>query len=389
MTDARVRREAETVARDAGCRVMVIALKRDDVARELLLNGVHLVEANVKKYDGKLKYRYVLSYLHFVVSCFYFCTKRYLQKKVDVVHIHNMPDFLVFSAIIPRLFGRNVILDIHDSMPETYAAKYTETSPILFWLLCLEERVSACFSNKVICVNHVQKNVLVNRGIPAAKILVLLNSPDPKIFRVNSGPRKTLKRSNGFKIVYHGTIARRLGVDIVVEAFARLTEIIPGIEFHIWSKSGDEIDSIERLSQMLGVHEKVHLLKGGMPLEELPEGLATMDLGVIGNRKDLATELMLPVKMLEYIAMGIPVVVPNLKTIEHYFNADMVSFYEAENVDSMADAIYALYKDEHKRLRQADTATGFLRQYGWQKHKFELVEWYCNLDRKGFRSAAN
>ena len=355
LTDARVRREAETVASDAGCQVTDVALKRQNAAREFDLNGIHVVEANVKKYDGRRKKRYLFSYLHFMICCFFICTQRFFQKKIDVVHIHNMPDVLVFSAIIPRLFNRPVILDIHDSMPETYAAKYGKMSPRLFRLFCLEERISTWLSTKVICVNHVQKKVLVGRGIPDSKILVLLNSPDPGIFakEFDSG-RQARKKSNGFKIIYHGTVARRLGVDLMVEAVARLRDRIPGIEFHVWNKSGDAIDSVAKLIHELGAADIVHLVKGGVPLEELPARLAEMDLGLIGNRRDIATELMLPVKMLEYIALGIPVVAPRLKAIEYYFNDKMLSFYEPENVESMADAIYKLYKDEKLQKRAGE-----------------------------------
>ena len=70
-----------------------------------------------------------------------------------------------------------------------------------------------------------------------------------------------------------------------------------------------------------------------------------MDIGVIGNRRTAAGDLMLPVKMLEYICLDIPVVVPRLKTIEHYFSDDMVAYYEPEDVESLANAIYRLYRE--------------------------------------------
>ena len=58
---------------------------------------------------------------------------------------------------------------------------------------------------------------------------------------------------------------------------------------------------------------------------------------------------MLPVKLLEYVSLGIPAVVPRLKTIEHYFSDDMVAYYEPEDVESLADAIYRLYREPERR----------------------------------------
>ncbi len=47
----------------------------------------------------------------------------YRARRYDVVHVHNMPDFLVFAAFWPRAFARKVVLDVHDLMPEAYCSK--------------------------------------------------------------------------------------------------------------------------------------------------------------------------------------------------------------------------------------------------------------------------
>jgi len=104
-----------------------------------------------------------------------------------------------------------------------------------------------------------------------------------------------------------------------------------------------------------------------------------MDLGIVGNRKNVATELMLPVKMLEYVALGIPVIVPRLKAIEYYFSDEMVCYFEPENIDSMASAILRLYKDKSLRKAQAEKAKAFVAQYGWEKHQADLINFYREI----------
>jgi glycosyltransferase involved in cell wall biosynthesis len=88
---------------------------------------------------------------------------------------------------------------------------------------------------------------------------------------------------------------------------------------------------------------------------------------------------MLPVKLLEYVALGIPVVAPRLKCIQHYFTGSMVSFFEPEDIDSMAVAILALYRDPERRHDQARQAKAFLERYGWEGHKQDLIRMYDNL----------
>ena len=41
-----------------------------------------------------------------------------------MIHVHSVPDFLVFAALVPKLLGARIILDIHDILPEFYASKF-------------------------------------------------------------------------------------------------------------------------------------------------------------------------------------------------------------------------------------------------------------------------
>ena len=50
-------------------------------------------------------------------------TRLHLKHAYDVIHVHNMPDFLVFSALFPKLLGAKVILEVQDVSPELMAAK--------------------------------------------------------------------------------------------------------------------------------------------------------------------------------------------------------------------------------------------------------------------------
>ena len=159
------------------------------------------------------------------------CTRRFLIGKVDLLHVHNMPDFLVFAAIIPRLFKKKLILDIHDSMPETYSAKFDRLISISFKILCMEESLSATLSHKVIYVNHVQKEILMSRRIPERINLVSMNIPDPKRFTITGRRSFHAQDQHTFKMIYQGTIAKRLGVDLVIKAVTVLKDILPHLEF--------------------------------------------------------------------------------------------------------------------------------------------------------------
>jgi glycosyltransferase involved in cell wall biosynthesis len=135
---------------------------------------------------------------------------------------------------------------------------------------------------------------------------------------------------------------------------------------------------IQDLGKSLGLGDKIHF-PGIVPVDKLIPILGGMDLGIIPNSRNIATELMLPVKMLECVALGIPVVAPRLKTISHYFTEDMVFFFEPDDIDSMAQAILAASSSREERARRAHEAKRFLEKYGWETHKSDFIEMYKSL----------
>jgi glycosyltransferase involved in cell wall biosynthesis len=289
-----------------------------------------------------------------------------------------MPNFLIFAAIFARICGKKLVLDIHDSVPETYTTKFNKgSSKILFRLLCYEEVVCCWLSHRIICVNHPQRDALVNRGINSAKIAVSLNVPDPKWCKTKEGIASDREESKKFKLVYHGTLVKRLGIDIAIQAVGKLVSKIPEIEFHIYG-GGDDVEEFIQLRDELQLQQIVHF-HGSFPLDELLPMIADMDLGIIGNRKSVATELMLPVKMLEYVALNIPVIVPRLKAVQYYFSDEMVNYFEPEDICSMASSILDLYQNRRKRERQMNLARRFLDQFGWEIHQRDFLNLYNSL----------
>jgi glycosyltransferase involved in cell wall biosynthesis len=380
--DARVRREAETVATLPEFEVRVLCLMEGRKPRTDKRNGVIIEELKLRKYSGKSQGGYLLSYAVFLMLAFVRVTSLFLRGNLDLVHVHNMPDLLVITSVIPRLFGKKLILDIHDTMPETYNATFSRDGKaplrhLIGHLLAMEEVLCCGLSHKVICVNEIQRLVVVKRGVRKSKTLVSMNVPDPTIFNYSDGPRLDVSLGVGFRVVYHGTISRRLSIDVALRALASLRGRIQGLEFFIIG-GGKDVEDLKRLSDSLGLTEVTKFL-GKKSLEQVAELLRSMDLGVVPSARNPATELMLPVKMLECIALGIPVVVPRLPAIEFYFSEDMVSYFQPGDWQSLASAILDMYQDSTKRRSKAMAAKRFLEEYGWDKHKWGLIRAYRGI----------
>jgi glycosyltransferase involved in cell wall biosynthesis len=370
--DGRVRLEAESLV-EWGHRVHFIVPKEGETARTYFSNGVLVQELNVIEYGGKSKLYYCFCYAMFLIRAFVTCSLLALREHVEVVHVHNMPNILVFSALFPRLLGCKIVLDVHDTMVETYQAKFGRPSALLLWLLRCEERLCCFIAYRVICVNHIQREVLLARGIAAEKIITVITMPKfislPR--SVDYGPDPS------FKMVNHGTMSWRLGNDLIIKAVARLVHEIPGFELHIIG-GGDNLQEMVKLSASLGVSHYVHFHRS-VPWHELAAKLAAMDVGIVANRVSSATELMLPLKLIDYVILGIPAIVPKLRTIQHYFTDEMVSYFEPEDIESIVAATLRLYREAPRRARQAQTARSFVAQYGWDSSHNELRSLYERL----------
>ena len=168
---------------------------------------------------GRAHGAYIASYVRFLVAASIACLRLMRRGELDVVHVHNIPDFLVFAgpaaaARGPQGHPRHARLrprDIRDEVPTRGLGAEGA--------LCLEERLSALVAHSVICVNHPQRDTLVARGVPNTKTFMSMNVPDPRIFRTYPGCRE-VSGNNALHLVYHGTMAHRLGVDLLIRAVA-------------------------------------------------------------------------------------------------------------------------------------------------------------------------
>jgi hypothetical protein len=67
---------------------------------------------------------YLLAYGAFFMVAMAITATRHLRHRFDLVQVNTLPDFLVFAAIVPRLLGARVLLDLQESTPEFYAVKF-------------------------------------------------------------------------------------------------------------------------------------------------------------------------------------------------------------------------------------------------------------------------
>lgn len=364
--ETRVEREAQALVND-GYAVDVICLKRGEHPSTEEVGGVSVFRLPVSRHKKSGRLIQFIEYLVFFFLSSIKLLALYSKKHYDCVQVHNLPDFLVFAAALPKLFGAKVILDIHDMMPDFYAASINrEMDSLPVRLVVLEERLSCRFADRIICVTENARQALIDRGVPKEKISIVMNVADSEIFNRSGEKNKILDDNQEFRLVYHGSFTKRYGVDLIVHAVNLLRDKIPGI--HLTLIGGGELrDDLIGLTEQYNLEGNVHFSENLVISTDLPELLRNCDVGIVPNQNDPFTDGLLPTKLLEYTALGLPVIAAKTSTISNYFDETMLMFFEPGNVTDLSAKIYELYRNPQMRLELIHNSNRFNEQYRWDE----------------------
>ncbi len=369
--DARVKRHSEALAeRGDVVDVICLAAKEDHA-----LKGVNLIRIPITRYRGRSRAHYLWSYVKFFTAASWIAAKLSAKRPYDVVIVCSIPDLAVVSALIPKLFGSKVVLDIHDTMPELYRDKFSGMlGAIGARILTIEERASAWLADKVFAVHEPHARRLERSGIPASKITVVLNAPDPRLFRPVA---KQTDHEKPFTIITHGTINQRLGLDTALEALNLLRERRPNINLKLRILGpGEYLEAVRAHAERLKLAGLVSF-EDGVPLERLSSVLLEASVGLVPNEATNATQLILPVKMLEYASLRIPMIASRLNTIQYYFPEQTLRYFEPGNAISLADAIEDLYLRPQQLPVLAQRAGEVMNGLSWEiqrKYYLEAID---------------
>ena len=370
-TDTRVRRYCEALA-ERGDHVDVAALKVDGSPAYEIIRGVHVYRIQERVRNECGRFSYLSRLLRFLVNSAVFISRRHLHTKYDLVHVHSVPDFEVFAALLPKLTGAKIILDIHDIVPEFYASKFNVSNRhITYKALKLLENISVMFSDHVIVSNHLWEKTLLDRSTTVDKCTALLNYPDTSIFCRRPGAI-----SNGGPLfIYPGTLNWHQGLDIAIKAFATVCQELPKARFHIYGE-GPEQSTLQDLVGELGLGEIVRFFPF-LPLDQIVEIMAGATAAVVPKRNDPFGGDAFSTKVFEFMALGVPVILSRTRVDDFYFNDSLVQFFESGNCRELAAALVLIASDGRRRQMLIENALEFIDELCWDKKKFDyyrLVE---------------
>ena len=380
--DPRIRREVEELEKN-GYEIDIISISFEN-------------QKKIEKYGNITAYRvaeylpgreemvqYLVYSFLYMIKSFFKLQQLHKKRKYSLIQIHNMPDYLIFVAFIQKLLKVPLILDIHDLTLELFEEKWPGLKyKFIKRIIKKIEKISCSFADHIITVTEGCKEKLVQRGISPDKITLILNTANIKIFKFSTRSEYQIINKNA-KLIYHGTVAKRFGIHLIIDAMKFVIEKIPGSVINIYGRYDSNYKSYlnERID-VLGLSENVKL-NGVLDRDEVPDVIRNSDIGVVPYLNNPYMHLALPTKACEFAAIGIPIVSTYLHTMTLTFGSDSISFVNSENPEEFATRIIELCLNPELRKLRVDEAYQDVSEISWEvmgKRYTELINRLTNYN---------
>ena len=294
-----------------------------------------------------------------------------LRPRPAICHFHNL-EFLPAGAVL-RLLGFTVIYDVHENMVghilqkdylplwlrRAAALAYRLTEPVLTW------RMASV---------HVLDNIAARYPQPRVVVRNL-----PQLAPLRPRPRRN---SDRLRLIYAGSISEDRGILTMVEAAAELVRRGADVELRLGGLDWEPglTQRIRDAAARACLGDRFSMF-GPVPYDQVQEEIAAADIGLslIHPRPNYLNSL--PVKVLDYMQLAIPVVVSDFECLREYVaGAGTGLQVDPLDVNAIADAIERLARDptlRHEMGRRGREAVE--HRYNWGVEKARLLDFYERL----------
>ncbi|MFD5968425.1 glycosyltransferase family 4 protein [Streptomyces sp. NPDC060311] len=372
--DRRVWQECTTL-RDAGWTVDVICprgTKRDTEA-EIEIDGVRIHRYPLRAATGG-----PAGYLREYGAALWH-TARLARRvgPVHVVHACNPPDLLFLPALWLKRRGARFVFDQHDLIPELYLSRFGRGKDLLYRGVCALERMTYRAADIVLATNESYKAVAVHRGGRRPEdVFVVRSAPATDRFQPVP-PEPELKRGKPHLLCYLGVMGPQDGVDYALRALAKLRDALGRTDWHaVFVGSGDAFEAMVELSRSLGLSDRVQFT-GRVPDADLVRYLSTADVCLSPDPRNPLNDVSTMNKVLEYMAMGRPIVSFDLR--EARVSAGEAAVYAPANDEGAFAALVAqLLDDPERRARMGKIGEERINgQLAWRNSQASLLAAYA------------
>jgi glycosyltransferase involved in cell wall biosynthesis len=362
--DPRIRRQVDALL-GAGHEVDVFALREPRQAAEERAGRLRILRLPVRRrfrgFAGQLG-----EYAAFTALAAFHLTGEHRRRRYALVQVATLPDFLVAATAALKLAGVPLLLDLHEDMPAFFDDRFA--APGLRPLRPLiggVARASAALADGILTVHEPLRALAVARGVAPEKVTVVMNGPDERIFDASHHPRRAFMADGTLRLIHHSALQRIYGLEVAVEAIAQLRDRsnTSPVTLDVYG-DGPYRAPVEAAIAHHRLGDGV-VLHGRVPMEELPALLAAADAGLVPSLPEPYLQLSLSTKLLELVAMGVPVIASDLATFRMHLDEHAVHYVPGGDAEPLADAIAELMADPVAAEGRAVEARQQAAGYSW------------------------
>ena len=298
----------------------------------------------------------------------------------DAIQSANPPDLFFVIAVCFKWGGKKFVFDHHDLVPETCLTRWRgRTLQLMYHFSLWVEKKTFHTADRVISTNESYRRIAIQRGrMRPEHVYVVRSGPSLSKF-LPIPPNPTMRNGCRFLVSYLGVMGPNDGIEILLQSIRHIVRQLGRTDIRfILIGAGDEYQTLVDLSRELALENQVHFT-GRIPDQEVIEIICSSDVCVAPDPKDPLNDLSTMNKIIEYMALGKPIVAFDLQ--EARVSADKAAYYAAANnpVDFAEKILLLLEEPEKRQSMGAFGRQRFLERLAWEHQSRQLLALYEEL----------
>jgi glycosyltransferase involved in cell wall biosynthesis/SAM-dependent methyltransferase len=289
------------------------------------------------------------------------------EKRVAVIHAASNHVNALPAMLAARSLGIPFVYEMRGVWELSRASKLLdyETSERFQIGIDLEAFV-AKNADRVYVISHALGSYIETWGVDAARIALLPNCVNPDTIRKTESAQAD-KIAEVFTVGYAGAMVGYEGLDVLVEAIALLKARGQRVDARLIG-DGDMRPALESLVAERGLGDQIEFL-GKLAPPKARLQLAVTNAVAIPRKAHHVCEIVPPIKLVEAMALGMPVVVPNLPVFcEEVRDDDTGVLFKAGDAADLANAIERLIGDPQRVIAMGERARAHVsRERVWRR----------------------
>ena len=301
-----------------------------------------------------------------------------LHPDYDIVHYRSLWGGFQLAQDKSR-FGYKTLFEVNGLPSVELKYHYPGLEPDLLAKIKEQELATLHLSDAIICPSRVTRDYLASLGLDRKAVTVIPNGVSPTDFSPSPLPHREGRTP---VMLYIGTLADWQGLDVLIKALPLILEKQPVRLKIVGRGRSRQRKMLAKQIRKSGLEEHV-IIQPAVPHHEIPALMAEADICVapLGWNDRNVTQGACPIKVLEYMAAGRPLLASNMPIVRELVREDIDALlFSPNDPEDLARQVLVLLEDLDLSQRLADSAAErALSKFTWHEAQKKLGKVYEGL----------